>query len=164
MNKENFRSLGFTLIELLIVIALLGALAVAMIAAIDPLEQFKRGQDTGVRNTSEEIYNAAIRYYSLKAAFPWATAFTAQLASTRGADFTTMINAGELKPDFVSMAGARLGKVYMTATADSIAVCYQPTSKGLQLDENTKWNNAGVVQTNCKSMAGGTVDCFWCLK
>ncbi|MFH0773343.1 MAG: prepilin-type N-terminal cleavage/methylation domain-containing protein, partial [bacterium] len=34
---------GFTLIELLIVIALLGALAVALLAALDPLEQIKKG-------------------------------------------------------------------------------------------------------------------------
>ena len=164
MNKKDFRSLGFTLIELLIVIALLGALAVAMIAAIDPLEQFKRGQDTGVRNTSEEIYNAAVRYYSLKAKFPWTTAFTAQLASTRGTDFAAMISAGELKTDFMTMAGARLTKAYMTGTTDSIVVCYQPTSKGMQLDENTKWTNAGVLTTGCKSQTGGTADCFWCLK
>ncbi|PJE63249.1 Tfp structural protein, partial [Candidatus Roizmanbacteria bacterium CG10_big_fil_rev_8_21_14_0_10_39_6] len=41
---------GFTLIELLIVIALLGTLAVALLAAIDPFEQFKKGTDTARRN------------------------------------------------------------------------------------------------------------------
>lgn len=163
MNKENFRSLGFTLIELLIVIALLGALAVAMIAAIDPLEQFKRGQDTGVRNTSEEVYNAAVRYYSLKAKFPWTTGFTAAIASSRGSDITAMINAGELKTDFITMAGDRLTKVYVTATTDSIAVCYQPTSKGMQLDENTKWGSGAITAAGCRSQSG-TGLCFWCLK
>ena len=46
MNKNK----GFTLIELLIVIALLGALAVGLIGAIDPFEQLKKGADTGVRD------------------------------------------------------------------------------------------------------------------
>jgi len=57
---------GFTLIELLIVIALLGALAVALLAALDPLEQIKKGNDTGVRNTVAEIHGAMVRYSSLQ--------------------------------------------------------------------------------------------------
>lgn len=38
---------GFTLIELLIVIAVLGVLAAVVLAAINPLEQLKRGRDSG---------------------------------------------------------------------------------------------------------------------
>ena len=38
------KSLGFTLIELLIVIALLGALAVGLLATIDPFEQLKKAE------------------------------------------------------------------------------------------------------------------------
>ena len=52
---------GFTLIELLIVIALLGALAVGLLAAVDPFEQLKKGSDTATRNTVITIINAVIR-------------------------------------------------------------------------------------------------------
>ena len=37
---------GFTLIELLIVIGILGILAAGLQAAIDPIEQLKKGQDS----------------------------------------------------------------------------------------------------------------------
>ena len=62
---KKFKS-GFTLIELLIVIALLGALAVGLLAALDPFEQLKKGTDTGVRNMVSEIHGSAIRYYAIK--------------------------------------------------------------------------------------------------
>ncbi len=165
MNKKNFKK-GFTLIELLIVIALLGALAVAMIAAIDPLEQFKRGQDTGIRNTAEEIYNSANRYYSVKLAYPWGTssAIAAQ-ASAITSYIDLMAAAGELKTDFIVLSGDRLNKIFVTYSSDSVAVCYQPTSKGLQQDSNTRFNSAAVVQsgTTCISQGGSSL-CYWCLK
>ncbi|EKD87098.1 MAG: hypothetical protein ACD_37C00044G0003, partial [uncultured bacterium] len=41
---------GFTLIELLIVITILGILATAVLAAINPLEQISRGRDTGSKS------------------------------------------------------------------------------------------------------------------
>ena len=66
MKKLSAQSFGFTLIELLIVIALLGALAVGLLATIDPFEQLKKGRDTSLRNTVAEFYNANLRYYSTK--------------------------------------------------------------------------------------------------
>jgi prepilin-type N-terminal cleavage/methylation domain-containing protein len=166
--KNNFLSKkGFTLIELLIVIALLGALAVAMIAAIDPLEQFNRGQDTGTRNTAEEIYNSAIRYYSLKAEFPWGTTpITTQLATGILTYISDFIAAGEMKTDFTDLAGKRLSQIYVTAQSDKISVCYMPNSKGFQKDSNTKFGSDGELYTagTCKSISGGTANCFWCFK
>ncbi|HEX7542609.1 MAG TPA: prepilin-type N-terminal cleavage/methylation domain-containing protein, partial [Patescibacteria group bacterium] len=67
---KNFNK-GFTLIELLIVIALLGALAVGLLAALDPFEQLKKGTDTSVRNTVSEYQGAVIRYYAIKNQMPW---------------------------------------------------------------------------------------------
>ncbi|MEK7634177.1 MAG: prepilin-type N-terminal cleavage/methylation domain-containing protein, partial [Patescibacteria group bacterium] len=64
---------GFTLIELLIVIALLGALAVGLLAALDPFEQLKKGTDTGVRNTVSEVHGSIIRFYAIKNYMPWCT-------------------------------------------------------------------------------------------
>ena len=49
-NNMKRQKSGFTLVELLIVIALLGALAIGLIGALDPFEQLKKGTDTGTRD------------------------------------------------------------------------------------------------------------------
>ena len=62
---------GFTLIELLIVITLLGILAVAVLSAINPIEQINRSKDTATRSDAEQLINASDRYYASKGYFPW---------------------------------------------------------------------------------------------
>src|SRR4030043_382669 len=73
IKKSFILSKGFTLVELLIVIALLGALAIGLIGALDPFEQLKKGGDTGTRNTVTEVHQGIIRYYALKGYMPWCT-------------------------------------------------------------------------------------------
>jgi prepilin-type N-terminal cleavage/methylation domain-containing protein len=53
---------GFTLIELLVVIGILGILAAALIATIDPFEQLKKANDSSVKNVAVEFVNSNIRY------------------------------------------------------------------------------------------------------
>lgn len=62
---------GFTMIELLIVIAVLGILAVAVLAAINPIEQINRGRDTGSRSDAEQLIGAIDRYYTANGYYPW---------------------------------------------------------------------------------------------
>lgn len=76
MKKINFLSrvksqLAFTMIELLIVIAILGILAVAVLAAINPIEQINRGRDTGTRSDAEQLLSAIDRFYAYKGYYPW---------------------------------------------------------------------------------------------
>ena len=66
-----FKKLGFTMIELLIVIAVLGILAVAVLASINPIEQINRGRDTGSRSDAEQLISAIDRYYAAKGFYPW---------------------------------------------------------------------------------------------
>lgn len=62
---------GFTLIELLIVITLLGILAVAVLSAINPIEQINRSRDTSSRSDAEQLINAIERFYATVGYYPW---------------------------------------------------------------------------------------------
>lgn len=168
MNAARMHK-GFTLIELLIVIALLGALAVGLLATIDPFEQLKKGRDTSTRNTVSEFYNANLRYYSTKAEFPWGTGtiLSAAAVNLRGSDITSLMNAGELKNRFMELAGTgNLAKIYVTSTGNEhLAVCYRPESKSFQVDPNTVYNADASTNTStyCKS-GTGTNDCYFCIQ
>lgn len=161
---------GFTLIELLIVIALLGALAVGLLAAVDPFEQLKKGTDTSRRNTVAEFFNAGIRYYATNSAFPWAGLSASQLTNHLS-DITTLQNAGELKANFANLAGGNnaLAKMYLSsvtsAGSESITVCFLPESKSFQFDKNSVYDAGGVTQAagTCKSQSGNQL-CYWCIK
>ncbi len=165
---------GFTLIELLIVIALLGALAVGLIGAIDPFEQLKKGADTGVRDLVNQVQTAVIRYYSVKNQMPWQgladPGKTALSAEPMVSSIANMASAGELRTDFNTIQAANLAKVFVTGSAanSTVAVCYKPTSKSFQADPNTKYQQDGTPAAgtlNCKSATPpGSDDCYWCIE
>lgn len=172
---KKFKS--FTLIELLIVIALLGALAVGLLAALDPFEQLKKGTDTGVRNTVSEFHGAVIRYYAIKNIMPWcgdSTCSTVRDGSSEP-NATTLTNltntiseivsTGELKSDFSQLAGSgTLGKIYVTGSNAnaSVTVCFKPTAKSFIADPNTKFTQDG--QDTCATTDPTQKTCYWCVK
>lgn len=170
-------SQGFTLIELLIVIALLGALAVGLLATIDPFEQLKKGRDTSTRNTVSEFYDALIRYYSIKADFPWVeTSPTAPTSTAVPLDdpaaeswITAMVSAGELKNGFVDLAGTgNLAKIYVyQPTTDKAVVCFQPESKSFRVDPNTVYDrmgNTAGLQCLANPNAQSPTACYFCIQ
>lgn len=73
MTARNKFNLGFTLVELLIVIALLGVLAAAVLAAINPLEQANRARDTRFRSDASQLLSAEDRYFVTQDKFTWVT-------------------------------------------------------------------------------------------
>lgn len=182
----KFYKKAFTLIELLIVIALLGALAVGLLAALDPFEQLKKGTDTGVRNTVSEFHGAVIRYYAIKNIMPWCSASDCttyrDTLTTQGSEtpygnalssFTNTIveiaSAGELKSNFSNLAGSgTLAKIFVTGdnTAATVKVCYLPTAKSFINDPNTRYTKYGVEQAagTCKGQGGTATDCYWCVQ
>ena len=176
MKKIFARRNGFTLIELLIVIALLGALAVGLIGAIDPFEQLKKGTDTGTRDLVSQVQTAIIRYYAVKSAFPsWSPAPTTPTKvsdSSMAPAIADIVAAGELRSDFVQVQGKKLDLIYITVNTDTnaISVCYKPDSKSFQSDPNTKYNQDGTVNSGSGAAAcigagnGGTTQCYWCIQ
>ena len=169
---------GFTLIELLIVIALLGVLAVALLAALDPLEQIKKGTDTGVRNTVSEIQAAFIRYAAVNNATLPSKGFISWGAITSGGSASDAIQlaieAGELKADFFSLSKGQLDKIYMIADTEKAYVCFSPSAKSFKVDANTKFvtvaspNGTATMkeETTCKNgtVPAGGATCYWCMR
>lgn len=181
MKKTSLK--GFTLIELLIVIALLGALAVGLLAALDPFEQLKKGTDTGIRNTVSEIHGAVIRYYAIKNNMPWCptgpTGDDCLADPTTGVDLETspigpqdtegtalynIVATGELKEDFSDLAGGALTKVFVTGSQanSTVTVCYKPTAKSFIADPNTKFTITG--EDTCAEADPTQKTCYWCVK
>lgn len=79
-------SKGFTLVELLVVIGILGVLAAAVLAAVDPIEQLARGRDTGRKSTVRQIGNAVQSYYAVQSVYP-----------VQATPLSTLVASGELK-------------------------------------------------------------------
>jgi prepilin-type N-terminal cleavage/methylation domain-containing protein len=164
---------AFTLIELLIVIALLGALAVGLLAALDPFEQLKKGTDTGVRNTVSEVHGAIIRYYAVAGnKMPWDPS-TSIGPLDLSSGYTTVglsnvVSAGELKSDFSTLAGDRLRQITVIGTQESATVCFRPESKSFRSDPNTKYNSSGVEigtgQSTCGATNSNSFSCYWCVR
>lgn len=178
MNFSAYKSIfkknkGFTLIELLVVIGILGILAAALVATIDPFEQLKKATDANVKNTAVEYFSANIRYFTTHNALPWdlttnggtdcntGVVDPVGVPITTGTCLSTLISQGELKQAFTT-ATAIINKIYVSETNNNLIVCYLPASKSQQKEANTKYTSAGVLTTTCKSQPGGTNDCYWC--
>ncbi len=85
---------GFTMIELLIVIAILGILAVAVLSAINPLEQINRGRDTGSQSDAEQVLNAIERFNAFQGHFPWDSSENALTFDTGPIGWLQISNGG----------------------------------------------------------------------
>lgn len=158
------------MIELLIVIAVLGVLAVAVLAAINPIEQINRGRDTGNRSDAEQLLSAIDRYNASQMLWPWQGAaddaediawgqITALLpaAPTGGCPMLSNLRhdaadtdcpgTDEVKQAFVNrITDSRYNALYMEyggATGDSVYVCFSPQSMSFSQEADTRCD-AGV--------------------
>ena len=151
---------GFTLIELLIVIAVLGILAVAVLSAINPIEQIDRGKDTASRSDAEQILGGMERFYTNNGYYVWrpdTSLGTDALAWTKVTnawnDGTTAVltklsagvvgvSTGELKTSFVTrVVGAKYNPLWVYnkgAQGDSTYVCFKPLSAALSTEATTR--------------------------
>lgn len=148
---------GFTLIELLIVVALIGILAVALLSAINPVEQMKKARDAGRKSDAAELLNAYERYYSTYGCYPWNSGaavavvcgtivrtaaenpvFTGATAVTEDArllpSYGGVNYSAEIKPQFTkrdSVINTNVNKrLWVSETADGrVSVCSEPESQ-----------------------------------
>lgn len=168
MKRKLFRQkraertwLGFTLIEILIILALLGALALGLIATIDPFEQLKKGRDATNGDIAGNVYDAIVRTYAARGSYPWSSTITA--AALNSSDGTNLVNSlihvGELKNNFSELAGNRLSELYVTVSADgsTVSVCFEPESKSYKNSPQYTYNRGGQI-TDC-----GRETCYTCV-
>lgn len=160
---------GFTLIELLIVISILGVLAVAVLSAINPVEQMKKARDAGRKSDAAELLNAHERYFTTFGCYSWANSGTgcgttvlgsAIIAqpSTFGAGYGVALFNGdlivkeELKTQFSSRSTIAKSELYVTESGiGQVSVCFVPESKSARaggLGPNKNNTNTGAA-TGC---------------
>lgn len=185
-QKKKFYNLfksaqsGFTLIELLVVIGILGILAAALVATIDPFEQLNKASDASVENTLTEFQTALVRYYSIRNTMPWSDASDKCIGGVVATTIdpmvnlglsipncvTTLVTQGELKPAFTT-ATAQLNQILIAAsTSNDVTMCYRPASKAKQKNVNTKFDNTGnlAAANTCKSQTSTGSSCYWCTR
>lgn len=162
---------GFTLIELLVVIGILGILAAALVATIDPFEQLNKGTDARTENTLVELQNGLLRYYTIKGNLPWTNALDecmgpggapdgSQVSSEMEDCVEALIDQGELKESFINSPD--LENIYVTEeSTNNVVLCYEPVSKAKQRDPNTEFDASGEPGVDCQSQDGDQA-CYWC--
>jgi prepilin-type N-terminal cleavage/methylation domain-containing protein len=168
MKQFKINKQGFTLIELLIVIALLGALAMGLLATIDPFEQLKRGTDSQKQNIVVEFANASARYYANNQSLPWGNAAlttTALNAAPIAGAVGTLITSSELKTGFNNISSAIQQTIVVSAGANGsgVTACFSPLSKQFRNDPNSKYNQDGSTGGGAAGCPNATLTtCNWC--
>ena len=168
LNKKLIKNAGFTLIELLVVIGVLGTLASALVATIDPFEQLKKTSDASIKNTAIEFADANIRFYATHNAMLWVddTNCLSEIGTGTTLDkapscLDSLINNGELKQSFNSVKNT-LNKIYISTCNNNPIICFNPNSASQNHDVNTKYNQNGAIRQGCPATNGISKDCYWC--
>lgn len=152
----NNKKKGFTLIELLIVITIIGILAVAIIAAVNPVEQIRRAQDQRRVTDGAELLNAFERYYTGLFVYPWDTLGEGAPSQTlvRTSWLNELVAKDEVKSQFTSRSS--WAQTYVTQAGQLVNVCSDPQSKTFQ----TQADAAGRYRDGTP---GCTTNCYDCL-
>jgi prepilin-type N-terminal cleavage/methylation domain-containing protein len=184
------RNSGFTLIELLVVIGILGVLAAALVATIDPFEQLKKADDAKIKNIVVEFEDANVRYFTTHSSFPWNDNGSANATCTGAASakFTKILSAadmmaclgnattansligdGELKAAFTTNTNdlAQVEVTWDPANSKTIIVCFAPTSKSQKDAKDTIYKADGTDNTVggvCPNANAADNICYWCTR
>lgn len=185
MKEISRKSAGFTLIELLVVIAIIGILAVAVLAAINPIEQINKGRDTQANADASQLLGAVERYYtnSNPAVYPWNVAVGAftpasidptvayTMNSTPGhtAEWRWLDNLSatqEVKDTFANRLKTSKQFVIFRAAGSNVPtyICYYPVSNSSRKNAdsycatNGTTINAAAGVTLCQTPGAGVVN------
>ena len=181
------------MIELLIVIAVLGILAIAVLATFNPIEQINRGRDTGSRSDSEQILSAIDRYNANRGLWPWQDANNEPAAIVplttieenvpTGSICTMLQNLGvgedpcpgtdEIKQAFVNRITSErandLTIYFRGETGDSVYICFNPQSKAFQQEALARCDGglpsdlAGIEDTICRNCPASVGTSDYCI-
>lgn len=145
---------GFTLIELLIVIVIIGILAVAVLSAINPVEQIRKATDTGKKSNAAELLSAIERYYTTFLDNPWgATTFPdpggasgTQLNAT-ASWLGTLVTTNEIKPEFTGRESLSSLYLWEDASTELVKICFAPQSQAFRSSAvyNGQASNVGAA-------------------
>jgi prepilin-type N-terminal cleavage/methylation domain-containing protein len=174
---------GFTMIELLIVIAVIGILAVAVLAAINPIEQINRGRDTGSRSDAEQLISAIDRYNASQMIWPWMddtegeevvlwqevtaagpTGLVCPMLSNLRYDATDVNCPGtdEVKTAFTNrLLTDRYNSLYIEyggAAGDSVYVCFSPQSMSFSQEADRRCDDEDAVAILPAEVCGGCAE------
>lgn len=160
---------GFTMIELLVVISVIGVLAVAVLSAINPIEQINKGRDTRLRSDAEQLISAADRYYAIHEEYPWDTE-----GLTGGPDeayhngtttgewdwVTWLTDTNEVKAGFTNRL-QNDDEVRIFKAADENATlyaCYLPRSYAFKLEAATNCTDGATPDGGDAEVPAGAID------
>jgi prepilin-type N-terminal cleavage/methylation domain-containing protein len=133
---------GFTMIELLIVIAVLGILAVAVLSAINPIEQINRSRDTGSRSDAEQLLGAIDRFYANQGYYAW------QSGATDPTDFAVLTQITPIVPEVTGRAGCTMLET-LSSGDETVASCTGSEELKLSFTNRiTEADTAGAPKAN----------------
>lgn len=144
---------GFTMIELLIVISILGILAVAVLSAINPIEQINRGRDTGTQSDAEQLLSAMDRFNAFQGYYPWVQNPTADHTI---ADWTRVDDAWEV----TALAGCSTLEILSEGDVNIVGCTGGQELKLTFTDRITDPNTNPLFVFNAGTQGDSTYVCF----
>ncbi len=179
IRELSARRAGFTLIELLVVIAIIGILAVAVLAAINPIEQINKGRDTSLNADASQLLGAVERFYtnSNPPAYPWnvdntGTSYTGVNPDDPAASFSfdsrtstawgwlgNLSDTEELKDTFANRLADSTSFVIFRGSGSNVPtyVCYYPSSNSQRKNADGYCETNGATVNSAAADAGLTV-------